>query len=36
MSEEKNGNAAGTSACASCGSAEVDDIKLKECDAYLD
>jgi len=32
MSEEKNGNAAGTSACAACGSAEVDDIKLKECD----
>eukprot|EP00985_Skeletonema_marinoi_P035359 scaffold46351_cov270-Skeletonema_marinoi.AAC.3 len=32
MSEEKNGNAAGTSACASCGSAQVDDIKLKECD----
>ena len=32
MSEEKNdNNAAGTSACASCGSAEIDDIKLNKC-----
>ena len=31
MSEEKIDNAAGASACASCSSAEVDDIKLKEC-----
>ena len=32
MSEEKNEAAVGTSCCAGCGIAEIDDVKLKDCD----